>query len=130
MKKILFIFATITFASFLNFAHANTVVTISVVPPPNIVEGQGNIIFIIRRTGDLPGDQVHYKVSGTAKTGQDFETPTGVAQFVAAQDSFTLRITTLNDTIPEDAETVTVTIIPPIVAGGYQVGNPGSATGT
>jgi hypothetical protein len=128
MKRLLWILIVFSIAS---SAHAfNTAVTISAVAPSNIVEGQGNLLFIIRRIGDLPGNQVLYKVTGTAKSGSDYQTPTGVAQFVAGLDSFTLRITTLNDNIGENSETVTVTIIPPIVAGAYQVGNPASATGT
>jgi hypothetical protein len=111
-------------------ASATSTVTISILPPDHIVEGGGNFIFVLRRAGDLPSTKVLYKVSGTATSSSDFTAPSGIAAFASGQDTANVSIPTLDDLQAEAAETVTVTVIPPVVGTSYTVGSPAAATGT
>src|SRR5687768_13151578 len=85
----------------------NASFTISVLPPTELVEGQKNLIFVLRRTGDPSIVSVFYKMSGTATVGQDYSAPPGSAQFAQGQETINVPITTLNDTTPENDESVT-----------------------
>jgi hypothetical protein len=113
-----------------DIARATSTVTISILPPDHIVEGAGNFIFVLRRSGDLPSTKVLYKVSGTATSGSDFTAPSGSAAFASGQDTANVSIPTLDDLQAEADETVTVTVIPPVVGTSYVVGSPAAATGT
>jgi hypothetical protein len=131
MSKSIVVLLSFAFALLLaGIASATSTVTISILPPDRIVEGGGNFIFVLRRAGDLPATKVLYKVSGTATSGSDFTAPSGSADFASGQDTANVSIPTLDDLKAEADETVTLTVIPPVVGTSYVVGSPSVATGT
>ena len=105
--------------------------TVSLLPPTEVVEGQGSFIFVLRRTGSLAPVTVSFKITGTAKVGSDYTAPSSGAQFTQGAETVNITVSTINDTVPENNESVIFTIITsPISPGAYQVGNPSSATAT
>jgi hypothetical protein len=83
--------------------------------------------FIIRALGSATGDiTVNYTLSGTATTGSDYTAPTGsVTLSAASANEVTVNIPVLNDSLPEDTETVVMTLAP---GAGYRIFNDGSAS--
>ncbi len=137
MRKISGLLVLFTITGVLFFSFFNHVVlaidasfTISLLPPTELIEGQGNFIFVLRRTGNLSGVTVFYKMSGSAASGKDYSAPPGSAQFSQGQETFNVSVPTVNDAVPENDETVTMTIIASPIAGSYQIGTPAAASAT
>lgn len=83
--------------------------------------------FIIRAIGSAPGEiTVNYALSGTATSGSDYTTPgSSVTLPASGSNETTVTIPILDDELPEDTETIIMTL----TAGpGYRVYNDGSAT--
>lgn len=79
----------------------------------NAAEPANNGQFTVSRTG---GDAnaavaVHYTVSGTALPGSDYEALSGVVTILPGQTQATIDVDVLNDTSPEDAKTIVVTLV-------------------
>jgi hypothetical protein len=84
--------------------------------------------FTISRSGDTTGAiTVNYSLTGTAGNASDYVLLTGMVVIPAAQASSTITVTPLNDTTPEDDETVILTVTS---GTGYNVGTPAAATVT
>lgn len=83
--------------------------------------------FIIRALGSATGNiTVNYTLSGTATAGSDYTAPSGsVTLSAASANEVTVNIPVINDSLPEDTETVVMTLTP---GAGYRIFNDGSAT--
>ncbi len=84
----------------------------------------GSVIFraIASATGNIV---VHYTISGTATAGSDFTAPSGTVTISAnGSTDVTVSIPILDDAIPEDTETIVVTITPD---PAYRIYNDGTA---
>ncbi len=81
-------------------------------------------VFLLTSTGTGSDITMYYTLSGTAKSGEDFNPVSGSATTLRT-GSRTVVITPVNDAIPEDAETVVLTISP---RSNYQVGLESSAS--
>lgn len=71
---------------------------------------------------------LNYAISGTATSGVDYNALSGTIAFLANETSKTINVTALADTELEDAETVTLTLLPGL---GYALlaNQPASVTG-
>ncbi len=70
---------------------------------------------------------VRYTVSGTATSGIDYQALTGTAVIPAGVTVMTVTVTPIDDSIPDNGETVVVTIA---ADAAYAIGSPASATVT
>ncbi len=70
--------------------------------------------FKLQLAGSVAGNvTVNYTLSGTAASGTDFTAPSGSVSIAGSgANEGTVTITPLDDSIPEDAETVTLTVTP------------------
>lgn len=86
-----------------------------------ITEGDTNAdTFIISRTGSTATALiVNYSISGTATLGQDYTIPIGSLIIPAGQSSISIPIATLDDSLVEGDETITIII----GTGNYIIGN-------
>jgi hypothetical protein len=86
------------------------------------------VAFQIIRPASGSAITVNYSISGTATSGTDFTALPGTNAFAAADTAKTINVSALADTEIEDAETVTLTLLP---GSGYTLmpGQPASATG-
>jgi hypothetical protein len=79
-----------------------------------INEGE-DILFNVQLAQALPascGDiELTYQVSGTASSGQDYQTPDGTVVIPAGQDSVLVSLPTINDSLVENDETVTIQLV-------------------
>ncbi len=91
-------------------------------------EPSGNGTFTFTAFGSAAGNiTVNYTLSGTAGGGSDYTTPSGSVIIPASggyQNTATVTIPVLNDTTPENTETVVLTITP---GPAYRIYNEGSA---
>lgn len=76
------------------------------------------IAFQINRPTSASAITVNYAISGTASNGVDFTALPGIIAFAAADTSKTINVSALADAEFEDAETVTLTLLP---GTGYTV---------
>jgi hypothetical protein len=109
-----------------------------VVEPPTVTvtatdaaaseSGSDGGTFTVARTGPTTDAlTVNYTVAGTATGGSDYPALSGSVTIASGQSSATAGVAPVNDLLPEDDETVVLTL----VAGtGYTVGSPSSATVT
>ena len=87
--------------------------------------------FTFTAFGNVSGNvAVNYSISGTASGGSDFTLPSGTVNIAGTSTdtkgvSATVSIPILNDALPEDTETVVLTITS---GAGYAVYNDGQAT--
>lgn len=71
---------------------------------------------------------ISFAVSGSANhAGSDYTKLISPATVLIGNQTVTLSVTPVNDNLPEESETVTVTLVP---GAGYTVGSPSSATVT
>lgn len=91
-----------------------------------VTEG-GALTFIVTRTGNVSvASSVNYATaSGTAASGSDFTASSGTVNFAANQTAATIMVSTIDDTVAEPAETMTVTLSNP--SAGFTIT---TATGT
>lgn len=69
--------------------------------------------FLISRTGSMTGPlTISYTLGGTATSGDDYLSPTGLIEIPAGQRSVTLTITPIDDLLAEDSETIIVSLVP------------------
>jgi 3-phytase len=84
--------------------------------------------FTVTRTGSTTASlTVSYTTGGTASAGTDYAALAGSVVIPAGQASANVAVTPLDDSTPEGAETVTVTLT---AQSTYTVGSPSSATVT
>jgi len=82
--------------------------------------------FRISRTGLTVGPlTVSYTISGSASSADYTPVLTGGSTIPAGQSFVDIKITPVEDTLIEDAETLTLTLV---ASGSYDVGSPSSAT--
>src|SRR3990172_4033749 len=82
--------------------------------------------FTVSRTGDTTGGlTVNYTVGGTATSGSDFASLGASVTILGGQASAIVTVNPINDSDPEDDETVIITLT---AATGYIVGSPSTAT--
>lgn len=114
---------------------AGSGLTCAPVDPPNlsiantsVTEG-GVLVFIVTRSGDLsvPVSAAYSTAAGTATAGSDFTSASGTVTFAAGQTSVTINVSTIDDTVVESAETMSVTLSAP--TGGAVLGT-ATAIGT
>jgi YD repeat-containing protein len=91
----------------------------------SVTEG-GNLVFTVTRTGTTTGSSTvtWSTANGTATAGSDYTAGSGTVTFAAGETSKTITVATIDDTIVELAETMTVTLASP---SGATIG---TATGT
>jgi len=84
-----------------------------------------NGIFVITTTGTGAGNiTVSYQITGTATSGVDFTALSGTLS-IAKNTTANITVVPLNDALPEDVETVTLTLLP---SASYQVDLKNTAT--
>jgi uncharacterized membrane protein len=84
--------------------------------------------FTISRSGDTTGAlTVTYSLTGSAGNGSDYTLLPNMVVIPATQASVAVTVTPMNDLIPEDDETVILTVTS---GTGYSVGSPSVATVT
>jgi hypothetical protein len=100
--------------------NGNYTLNLNAIAPPTIVsinsntylitEGDTNAdAFIISRTGSTATALiVNYSISGTATLGQDYTIPIGSLIIPAGQSSISIPIATLDDSLVEGDETITI----------------------
>lgn len=69
-------------------------------------------VFQISRPASGAAITVNYNITGTATSGTDFTALPGTISFAAADTSRTIIVSMLADTLMEDAESVTLTLLP------------------
>ena len=101
-------------------ADNRTSVVVTGAPPPlpafsisddSVTEG-GTLVFTVTKSGTASGTlTVNFATSsGTATSGTDFTATSGTLSFAAAETSKTVSVTTLQDSLVEGNETLTVTL--------------------
>jgi uncharacterized protein len=91
-------------------------------------EGVGYLVFTVT-LDNPPAAPVTFDYatsSGTATAGSDYLAVSGTVSFAAGETSKTISVPIIGDTVPEDSETLTLTLSNP--SGGF-IGD-GTATGT
>src|SRR5262249_37339143 len=90
-------------------------------------ENGGTATITVTRTGGSDGSvTVNYATSnGTATAGSDYTATSGTLTFAARETSKTFTIPTLDDTLVETNETVSLLLSSP--TGGASLGNPAAA---
>jgi hypothetical protein len=84
--------------------------------------------FTLSRTGSTAvGLPVSLSISGTATNGSDYNALSTTQTIPSGQSSLTITLTPIDDTVIEDVETATLTVVG---GSGYQVGSPSSGTVT
>ena len=98
---------------------------VEVINVDNAVEGGTLGRFRFSLKGSAPGNvSVNYTVSGTATSGVDFTAPSGVVTLGGSNvNTAEITVAAINDGVPEDLETLTVTITP---SANYQAFGPTS----
>lgn len=102
-------FATVTIAD----NEPTVTITASDAAAAEIASGTANPgQFRVTRTGSTAADLVvHYTLSGTATSGDDFNaTLIGTVTILAGQTSAVINVTVIDDALAENAETVIVTL--------------------
>lgn len=80
----------------------------------SVTEG-GALAFTVTRSGTITTavSASYSTTSGTATSGGDFNAATGMVSFAANQTTATINVTTIDDTVVETAETMSVTLSSP-----------------
>jgi hypothetical protein len=121
--------ATVTYDAADN--RSNYAVTIP--PPATITIGNasttegGNVVFTVTRSGNTANAvTVNWATaSGSATSGSDFTAGSGTLSFAANQTSATITVATIDDTLVESTETMSVTL-----SGASSGATIATATGT
>ncbi len=81
-----------------------------------------NIVLTVNRWGVVEGTaSVDYATSNSAaEAGSDYTAASGTLNFAALEDSKTITIVTLSDTIPDDGENFVVTLSNPTASSTYE----------
>ena len=107
---------------------AGSAVIITATIPTAFETGPSIGRFQVLRSGTTDNQiTVNYLVSGTASNGVDYTTLPGSVTIFAGLGSALITVTPVNDSIPECAETVVLTLV---TGTGYAVGAPSSGTVT
>jgi hypothetical protein len=106
---------------------ADNVATITITAPrPNASEARGKGRFTVTRTGSiLSGLVVRYTVGGSAENGVDYRKLSGKVVIRAGDFSANVRIVPVDDTAPEESESVVVTLAD---SPNYKLGSPNTAS--
>jgi hypothetical protein len=121
-----------------NYTIADTELTITDQPFPTVAvkavdtraveQGGDRAKFKITRTGETgSGLLVRYKLLGTAINGVDYQELTGKVRIPAGASSRIISVVPIDDSVPEDRESVKLRIVP---KPSYLVGSSGQATVT
>jgi hypothetical protein len=102
-------------------------VTITATDPDAGEAGLDEGVFSVTRNNAVVDLVVQYTLSGSATPGTDYTGLSGTLTIAAGSTSGTITVSPIDDTAPEDAETVVVTLS---TSGLYLVGSPGEATVT
>jgi hypothetical protein len=95
---------------------------------PDAGEPSDSGTFTFTRTGSTTGPlSVDYTVAGTATGGSDYQALSGSVTIPNGQASATVPVTVIDDSDPEPAETVVVTLS---ASASYTIGAPSSGTVT
>lgn len=80
----------------------------------SVTEG-GSLVFTVTRSGNTASavSASYATASGTATSGSDFTAASGTVSFAANQTTATITVATIDDTVVESAETMTVTLSAP-----------------
>jgi uncharacterized protein (DUF1800 family) len=81
--------------------------------------------FTLFRSGGFSPLTVRYTLSGSALSGADYGSLTGVAEFARATNEVSIDVNPVTDGIVEPAEPVTLTVQPD---ASYELGSPSTAT--
>ena len=103
---------------------------VNIVAPNNSVKEGTTTGFVVHRTGAAADHPitVHYKISGTAKSGLDYDTLLDHVDIPAGESSATITVVTVLDALTKEKnETVIVTLQ---TDAAYTLGFPSSATVT
>lgn len=94
----------------------------------SVTEG-GTLVFTVTRTGSISGTSSasYATASGTATSGSDFTPATGTISFAANQTSATINVATIDDTLVENTETMTVNLSNPS-SGTFIIAATGTGT--
>ncbi|MES2058113.1 MAG: Calx-beta domain-containing protein, partial [Pseudomonadota bacterium] len=101
---------------------------ISIADAPAVTEGS-DLVFTVTRSGASTAavGASWTTVAGTAAAGSDFTAASGTVSFAIGEVSKTIRVATINDSVVEPTEAMTVTLSAP--TGGATLGT-ATATGT
>lgn len=103
-------------------------VSVRATSPEAAEAGRVSGIFTITRTGaTTQALAVNYTTGGSATSAADYIALSGSVTIPEGSSSATVTVTPKNDTVPEDTETVVLTLS---AAATYTVGSPSSATVT
>jgi hypothetical protein len=89
----------------------------------------GNLVFTVTRTGNTatPANVNYATANGTATAGSDYTATSGTLTFAAGQTSATITVPTIDDSVYEPTETMTVSLSAPTGGAGLGIA---SGTGT
>lgn len=105
-----------------------TPVALSPAPTLNVTEAATSLTFTVSRAAAGSAGTVDWSTTVGTASAADFQGGSGTLSFGAADLSKTFLVPVLNDAIPENPETFTVTIQTP--TSGLSLGSPTSATVT
>ncbi len=105
---------------------AAPVVTLTASDPSAAENPLDNGQITLTRTGSTAAPlSVSLSISGTATNGVDYNPISTTQTFAAGQSTLNIPVVPINDTVVEDVETATFTLVP---GTGYTVGSPSSGT--
>lgn len=103
-------------------------VAVTATNQPYAMEGGAAGAFVFTRRGSTTGAlTLHFLISGTAESGEDYAALPATVVFTNGQSSFTLPVSAVDDNLIEGEETVILALT---VANTYRVVHPSSATVT
>lgn len=95
---------------------------------PGVTEAATSLTFTVSRTAGGSTGTIDWSTTAGTATAADFQAASGTLSFATGDLSKTFSVQILDDAIPEEAESFTVTIQSP--TGGLSLGSPTSATVT
>ncbi len=105
-----------------------TRISVTATDPTASETGSDTATFVISRTGSTASPVViYYTVSGTAQPGLDYVALPGAVTLGVGVSSASVLVTPLDDAIPEDEETIIITLT---TSGDYVLGWAKTATAT
>jgi len=118
--------ATVTITD--NDAEGLPAVAVTSTNQPYAVEGGGTGAFVFTRSGSMTGAvTIHFSVTGTAGSGEDFTALPTAITFSIGQSILMMPVSALDDDLIEGEETVILALT---VTNSYRVAYPSAATVT
>jgi len=108
-------------------ADDDPLITVTATDPTAAEPGADTGTFTVSRNNTTGALTVYYSISGTATSGSDFSALSGSVVIASGQSSATVTVTPINDSIAENSEAVTMTLL---TNPGYTVSMPNAATVT